>query len=659
MPFRPDINGLRAVAVIAVVLFHFGVPGFKGGFIGVDVFFVISGYLMMQILHSRMLEGDDSYSAMDFYRARARRILPALLALVAVLLLLGGLFLIPGDYEELGRSTASALLFVSNIVFWRQSGYFDSASHHNWLLHTWSLSVEWQFYLFLPLLFLALRRYKNGRYIRPCLFVLAAISLALSIAASPFRPAAAFYLLPTRCWELFAGAFAFFYRGRLRAHPLLDFAVLSAIGACTWLYSSTLSFPSYWAAIPVLATAVLLASGSSNRLLAARPMQFLGEISYSLYLWHWPLAVAAAYLQIMLTPVNTAICISLAVALGYLSYRLVETPSRRGSHGGSRSSVPRRLAPMAVFMCAVVTALCAYFGEGLAGRLPSENRETILANQAQAADWRYPVACHQNFRKQFPLGSDVTPAFCPIGTPKDKKILFWGDSMIEQLYPALEHLSQPGQARQFVMGTSGGCIPVRRVNRIDPGFDCPGFNLAMFARASAADIDTVVLGGAWTFALGNASDPDYFNASPCADSGLCTSFPSPLAARDFVEKQLSSDIATLVGLGKKVVLILSFPQYQQPVPLALARSSMDGLPTGLGLTLDQHRQRTAAATEILKRLAATHRLPLIDPATALCAEVNCAFEKEGVSLYKDGGHLASSGAELLAPSLSRALGAPI
>lgn len=204
--FRKDINGLRAWAVVAVVLFHFGVPGFAGGFVGVDVFFVISGFLMTNILIKKLENPQQKFSVWDFYLARAKRIAPALLVLCIALLALGWFLLPPQDYRSLGMHTLTSVLFASNIQYWREAGYFDAASHDKWLLHTWSLSVEWQFYLLLPLLLWGVWRWWPGRaHAVRCLLVVFLVSLGLSVWLTAKKPEAAFFLLPTRAWEMLAG----------------------------------------------------------------------------------------------------------------------------------------------------------------------------------------------------------------------------------------------------------------------------------------------------------------------------------------------------------------------------------------------------------------------------------------------------------------------
>ena len=221
--FRKDINGLRAWAVMVVVLFHFGVPGFSGGFIGVDIFFVISGFLMTNILIKKLENPHQKFSVWDFYLARAKRIVPALLVLCITLLALGWLMLPPQDYRSLGMHTLTSVLFATNIQYWREAGYFDAASHDKWLLHTWSLSVEWQFYLLLPLLLWGVWRWWPGRvYAVRCLSLVFLASLGLSVWLTTQKPEAAFFLLPTRAWEMLAGGLVVLLAGGGGCTPLVD-----------------------------------------------------------------------------------------------------------------------------------------------------------------------------------------------------------------------------------------------------------------------------------------------------------------------------------------------------------------------------------------------------------------------------------------------------
>lgn len=329
--FRLDINGLRAWAVLAVVLYHFGVPGVAGGFVGVDVFFVISGFLMTGIIISGLALGN--FSLCGFYLARARRIIPALLVLCACLLLLGWLWLPRADYEMLAAHVGSAVTFVSNIKFWREAGYFDAASHEKWLLHTWSLSVEWQFYILLPLGCLLLWRWFGQRGVKFALVAAGLFSLALSIYASAHWPGAAFYLLPTRMWEMLAGGLVWWVT-RTRAMPRQWTALTEGIGFFLIImafvtFDHAMQWPGYLALVPVVGAMMILAANRQNSWLTANPLaRHLGASSYSIYLWHWPLVVLLTYAGEQANSLWIVGGIGLSVLLGTLSYLLVENVTR-------------------------------------------------------------------------------------------------------------------------------------------------------------------------------------------------------------------------------------------------------------------------------------------------------------------------------------------
>lgn len=329
--YRTDINGLRAIAVVAVVLYHFGIPGFSGGFVGVDVFFVISGFLMTGIIISGLERS--SFSLWDFYLARARRIVPALLVLCASLLLLGWFSLPSLDYKALATHVATALAFVSNIQFWKEAGYFDVASHEKWLLHTWSLSVEWQFYILLPLGSLLVWRILGPRALSWALMALGVGSLLLSLYASQRWPTPAFYLLPTRIWEMLSGGLVWWLTRQNRLNTklskLMEGVGLLLIGLAILLYDTGLAWPGHAALVPVVGAMLVLAANRqkswvTNNFIA----RHLGASSYSIYLWHWPLVVILNYLGESNNPILIVSCIALSIIMGELSYRLIENPSR-------------------------------------------------------------------------------------------------------------------------------------------------------------------------------------------------------------------------------------------------------------------------------------------------------------------------------------------
>jgi len=335
LAYRRDIDGLRAIAVLAVVLFHFGVPGITGGFVGVDVFFVISGFLITSIIWRERQAG--RFSFIDFWARRARRILPALFVMIAATLAVGWFLLAPKDYEELGRSAHYQVTFTSNLLFSRQHGYFDASSDIKPLLHTWSLAVEEQFYIFFPLLLALLSsRLKHWRL---ALFAVLLVSFGMSVWAVQHEPQKAFFLLHLRAWELLAGAMlAVQPKREWRASPALaqgvSLASLALILIAVLGYDAKTPFPGATALLPVLGVVGLIwANGQQPtwvaRLLGTRIMVGIGLISYSWYLWHWPVFVYANYAAVDgLSALELAGLMLLSLVLGYLSWRFVETPFR-------------------------------------------------------------------------------------------------------------------------------------------------------------------------------------------------------------------------------------------------------------------------------------------------------------------------------------------
>lgn len=338
--FRKDINGLRAWAVVAVIGFHFGISGFSGGFVGVDVFFVLSGFLMAGIVVGGVEKIDGSAASIraffaKFYLARARRIVPALAVLCAVILAVDWFFLSASEYAGVGKNVVSALAFLSNFRFTREAGYFDGSSHEKVLLHTWSLSVEWQFYLLFPLIVVALYKLsRSRRQLTVALGLLAAASLALSIATSAAMPPRAFFLLPWRAWELLAGSLVWLIwqsgpRVRGISAIVLELVGLGLILGSIVLLDDSVVWPGWLAILPVLGTSMVLLAGREGSLLTGnRLAQWFGTCSYSLYLWHWPIVVALYYRELQHDPRAILVGLLLTLVLGWLSFRWVETPSR-------------------------------------------------------------------------------------------------------------------------------------------------------------------------------------------------------------------------------------------------------------------------------------------------------------------------------------------
>ena len=343
MKYRPEIDGLRTIAVGSVILYHAGLAGFAGGFSGVDVFFVISGYLITTIIVGELDEG--RFSILKFYERRARRILPALFFVLSVTALAAWYVLLPSDFEDFARAVLSTTLFYSNILFWMQSGYFEAASELNPLVHTWSLAVEEQYYIFFPLIAILVWRWRR-RYFPHVLLALLVLSFLLCILAPMVYPhpkvqSAAFFMLPTRAWELLIGAgaaLAFRYRRpRLEAVPMVAAQALSLLGLAlilgtiAWLPAE--GYPNGWGFLPTGGTALIILFARPgtwvNRLLSLKLLVGIGLISYSLYLWHQPVFALYRYAHVdHLSWIEICALIAVSVALAWVSWAWVERPFR-------------------------------------------------------------------------------------------------------------------------------------------------------------------------------------------------------------------------------------------------------------------------------------------------------------------------------------------
>lgn len=373
MQFRSDINGLRAIAVVLVVLFHFNIVPITGGFIGVDVFFVISGYLMTGIIVSRRVAGCFSFGA--FYLERCRRIVPALVVLCMAMLGAGWFLLMPGEYVGLGQQVIAALTFVSNVLFWKEAGYFQESAHDLWLLHTWSLSVEWQFYLLYPILLVSLTRFAIQASWRWVIVAVALVSFMIAVAGSFYSASGAFYLLPARAWEMLTGALVYLFPMTLAAYQrrLMAWAGLSLILLAALLVDEQHMWPGYLALTPVVGAALFIAAQHERCVLTDnRFVQYLGRTSYSLYLWHWPVVVWLGYFSVERQPLWLATGMLASLAAGHLSYVFVELGASR-SAGWLRGIQPA--AKLGTVFGLVLAAMLTVVTNGIPARLSADFRQ--------------------------------------------------------------------------------------------------------------------------------------------------------------------------------------------------------------------------------------------------------------------------------------------
>ena len=650
--YRADIDGLRAVAVLAVVAFHAGLAPFSGGFAGVDVFFVISGYLITGLILKAAAAGE--FSVAGFYERRIRRIFPALFAMLFVVLAVGAVVLLPDDFFDLGNTGIAATFFAANFVFAKELGYFGSAAELSPLLHTWSLAVEEQFYIIYPLLVMAvLGRWPGG--LRLVLWGLLVASLAYSVWAVGATPQVAFFLFPSRAWELLLGAVV-----AAAAVPALPgrwaregAAVVGAVAVVASLVAldDMTPFPGLAAVAPAVGTALLIAAGPETvvaRGLAWRPVVFVGLISYSLYLWHWPLLVLARQFLVTpdLTPVATAVVLMVALAASVLSWRFVEQPFRRGRFRGWRRARVFRVAGGAMAL-GLVAGLVVTWSDGLPGRLPDDVIAIADVRNDYSAEARRCLAGG---------GAIAFDDLCALGADGEPPtFLFWGDSHAGAMLPGVDEAARAA-GRGGLFAGSSACPPLLDIDPpIADGRDCRGFNATVLAAAVAdARIDTVVLAARWAIyaegtRFGQETGPAVVLRNGSNDD-----------SRGVFTTGLEQLVAALAAAGKKVTIIGPVPEVGHDVPIALAKARLGKGPaarsaaTVLAPDLAAFEARQAFILPTLTALADAVGARVIWPHETLCGDGRCRIENDGRPLYSDDDHLAAWAAvelsEMFAPA---------
>lgn len=437
MAYRADIDGLRAVAVIAVLLFHAGL-GLPGGFVGVDIFFVISGFLITSIVMREVKSGEFSY--LGFWERRIRRLVPAMIVMIAATVVAGYVILLPHDLKELGQSVCAQTVAVANFYFYRESGYFAGTSEIKPLLHTWSLAVEEQFYLVMPAMLLLFNRIWPNR-IRTALVVVLLISLGWCAYSTSIYPDAAFYLLPTRSWELLLGSlvalsgnFRALKRGQAEALSLFGLAAI--VGAIV-VYTDSTPFPGTFALLPCLGTAAIIIGNSAHltiagRLLSWRPVVFVGLISYSLYLWHWPLFAFANYMTPGHLPNGLSACLIFAsLLLGFFSWRFVETPFR------CKSLLPTRRRVLASAATSLIAMGCIGFVLHKTDGVRSRFTVTALKMTDARSDKNPMRRMHHDLPAKALRKAPVLLAGGQNGQPR---LVVLGDSHADALMPGISSL---------------------------------------------------------------------------------------------------------------------------------------------------------------------------------------------------------------------------
>jgi peptidoglycan/LPS O-acetylase OafA/YrhL len=651
--YRPEIDGLRAVAVILVMLYHAGFTSFSGGYIGVDVFFVISGYLMTCIISGALAEG--RFSLIGFVERRVRRIIPALMLVMSVSAVAAWLFLLPGPLESFSASLLASTGFVANFYFWRSGGsYFAPKAVEMPLWHLWSLAVEEQFYIVFPIFLLLVWRLYRHRQERAFWAALAG-SFAIFVIGGMARPGFAFFLLPTRAWEFLSGGIIALAGDRMR--PLVadkGQAGLATLGLAMILMSALLldpgsPFPWPHAIWPVVGTSLLLAfatpENAIGRGLGSRLIVAIGLISYSAYLWHQPVLVFARAVALdPLTQTQAGLLLVGSLGLAALSWRIVEQPFRRRGFLSQRGVFAG--AGIAAVLLGVVGAVGLLL-EGAPERLDARDRERAL-----------PVEAY--FLKTYRCGraerADIAPPDqpCHIGIAPHASVAVFGDSHASILEPALV-AALAANRRGAADYTHSGCPPVLDDRLLDADHAaCSRFNRTATRRIIADPaIDTVVIASAWFVYVGYAAPID-----GRADPQFGTIINTP-AHRTAVLAAFSDTILRFIGAGKHVVLVYPVPQADRNVPQFLIKARRLGLDrVDYTSSYTDFRTRNAAIIESFDALGNRAGLMRIRPDQRLCAPLvqgRCRMTIRSEPLYFDNNHLTPAGVRMAMPDLTVAL----
>ena len=669
--YRPEIDGLRAFAVLSVVLYHFRIPGFGGGFVGVDVFFVISGFLIGGLLWSEY-RSTGSLVLRRFYIRRFRRLAPAYFAMALGSTALAWVILLPFEFREYGKALIAATVYLSNVFFYRGAGYFDTASEDKPLLHTWSLSVEEQFYIFLPLSLVLLARWP--RLLLPILMTIGAGSLALCIWITPSSPTAAFYLFPFRAWELFAGVLLAIW-GHERDRSWSRFGWLSGLGLFLIASSVVLvrpgpQFPGMIALIPVIGTLLVLghsrAQGSVNDMLRSPVAVFFGLISYSLYLWHWPVLTLSHYLRDAYSSSLEVIAwMALCVLLAWVSWRLIENPIRQAA-GLPGWSVLGGAALGSV--CLLVIGGLIYKRDGVPDRFGSEATIHIRASADFLQDWSRCTTPDN--------GPHAGLEICPIGPDGPPRVLVWGDSHVRAMKEGLD-LAAHESATPGLIIWRAGCPPLTGLRKIESAatpyqdFECENATLQIKqSLASMTDLDTVLLIGRWAYyASGTGVGLDAQNKIQILPARGAVDLNR--TQEDLLKSAARATVSNMLDHVDHVAVLRQPPEIPYYDSRAAARAAAHaGLPMAGAksvvsqVPIQQITQRATRGDGVFRDMAEQGIITWIDPWGQLCDDSVCNALHQETGYYFDNNHLTNSAAvalrDIFSPVLARrakALGA--
>lgn len=661
MKYRSDIDGLRALAVLPVVLFHAGIPGFSGGYVGVDVFFVISGFLITKIIIEEIKKG--TFTIAHFYERRIRRIFPALMSVLALVTIAGYFILIPSDFKDLGKGILATTFFVSNILFWREAGYFAGPAEELPLLHTWSLAVEEQFYIFFPLYLILLFKFFKGRVFGLTLLFFA-LSLGLSIWGVLYEPTATFYLLPTRAWELFIGSLLAFSVIPVAKKSWIN-EVLAASGALmiiasVILYTNETPFPGLAALLPCLGAGLIIYAGQEGhssltaKVLSLKPFVFIGLISYSLYLWHWPLIVYAKYVNFgQLSMAMGLGVVAVSILLSYISWRFVEQPFRgRGSIFSRAKIFTMGFASMAVFTVIGAAILLTHGAQWRAN-------DTVIAYEAVKGEIAQLNTCENPLSKK---ESGIRKGmFCELGA-KDAvpDYALIGDSHAMAVrYAVSDALAEQGRSGYFLANKGCSFIPNMRYpdqNSVQDACDTFTGDTLKFLQ-SQKDVKTVFIVSRWSRGIKGLTQ--FHGAMEVGQKNYLYTDPEYKIIRheervEYAGKELVTMVQDLVAAGKEVHILTPLPEIGYDTPKVLARGEFSGLEHNINQKWSDYQARHDWFFTLLPQLKQAGAI-IHEAAPIYCDENECKAVQDDALNYSDDDHLSRAGAERLKGVIAQTL----
>lgn len=637
--FRYDINGLRAWAVIAVMLYHFNIPFFSGGFIGVDIFFVISGFLMTKIIMTGI--DNHNFSIINFYVARAKRIIPALTILCLLTLIIGYLFLATSEYLKMAESVRSAIFFTSNLLFKSQFNYFNDIALNQWLLHTWSLSVEWQFYLFLPIFLMITAKFFSKKTIASFLLILTIASLTCCMhkvyRANPSL-STAFYSFEYRAWEMLTGGLSWVFFAQIKIKHTLR-KVLDNIGFVLIILSmlfinKEILWPSLFTLFPVTATCLIIIANRQDALLTNNKIcQWLGNNSYSIYLYHWLIVMLITHLGFS-DKIYTLIGIVLSIILGELSYRFIEIPAKQFFNKTSfKVDVINYLIAVGIFSLIFYAVknklLIPLINYKYVEYEYNSDIRKLSVNEVKSAsdDWDFPSGLPELTIK----GVNV------YGILKEKNTLFYGDSNAQQYARLVKKLINQSDNRGAVFLTNPSCASIATINWKQEYASCKNAVNDLFILLSEDKFDRVVLSTLFTQYLITRGDLYSINGFKLSSERGKTAY----------FKELDNFIHKIISLGKTVYIVETIPTGDSLDSSNILTYKNGKLIYNMQpIFIAKLKEKSAFIHDNFIRMKEKYHINIINPIESLCDEEACYFtDKAGNIIYKDYCHLKPSYAE--------------